>query len=1111
MASKTLHFDSQLMQHMLATNPVNTQHHLNTVRDERKQPLIFSIGNDGNLWVFKVDERGANRSIDISTAVNAEGKVDSFGVIQATDDSAKIFLAFATTKTDRKTSDLYIVAPFEPVDLNNASETLELVPGTTKSDVTVQALHWSPTTTSLDFPFLVASYKTVLDVNKDANIARIVVESSKWEWYNDLRIPEHAVAVKYVCGGQLNDECKGIFCLYDKEDRQSLIFTNMDVGDTSHLYIDIAVPSNAKITSMAPYDDEDGNTGLFLVGNGLWHIPQSDILAENPWEEAKREISLVSSDAIFSGSSNLNVAQANTELSLWFSNKDHTLGYQRATNDGKLTGEATSLIPSGAAVDYTAILDHATGSQSLLVVGEQNKLTLMEQAKETDMWNSRELVVTGPNALVEVDAFVSHVELRNTATGEPLSNTKLFLQSEGWVSLLINGEEKMVGSGTNNGAVVETDGRGTVTIVQRSDDISAYKYTFTDIAGTPDAEKVLPPQGFKADPSQKAQDKLYTLNTVENLRQIGASGSDEELKNAAGAMMKLHDVVLKDLRRQPTTASAAPILGLSSATAGAMAVVTDAQTFASNVKDKLMGAWEWVKRKWDEITHWVIDKINGAWKFIVHIAGEVWQFVLDSAAAVSKAAVWLLEKVKAGIKSVVNFVKFIFNWEDIKTTANSISTMVNSFLDFGIEGVGRYKQKVDDWMDGMEKSLGKALDLDLPGGLGDKKVTPDEAANGETKTKDTTSPEVNTGNYHLQQGLNTSRDTGSASVDIFVNLYNEVLKPIFKGIEKRSEEFSKTFVERFKKEGSMSVKSIMGFFVGQLLHGIIQTIKDVVLGVISLGNVILQGVKDILNSQIDVFGIFGGLFKRLGITLPSWLDVLSFVVAIPVNIFAKIITGENPKRIQNFSAKTMIEGKLDEASALAYNELAAYTEMTYASISALVKIFKLGSAELPVQLDAFSFVSLTGDIIILAMTYPHDKASPGWEHRVSIWGIGLGNVVLKTILQKAKVQWSLKALAAADVMFALSLFGLVQVVHHYQLTEQFVGRNDAVTALNISNSVYVLTERLATSIGVLVIPAKPISLAVIGATAFGKAALSSGKAGIAIKNKSVNYVMPITL
>lgn len=49
--------------------------------------------------------------------------------------------------------------------------------------------------------------------------------------------------MKYVCGGQLNAKYKGIFVLYDKAERQSLMFTNVDVGDPSPLYVDIKVPA----------------------------------------------------------------------------------------------------------------------------------------------------------------------------------------------------------------------------------------------------------------------------------------------------------------------------------------------------------------------------------------------------------------------------------------------------------------------------------------------------------------------------------------------------------------------------------------------------------------------------------------------------------------------------------------------------------------------------------------------------------------------------------------------------------------------------------------------------------------------------------------------------
>lgn len=128
-----------------------------------------------------------------------------------------------------------------------------------------------------------------------------------------------------------------------------------------------------------------------------------------------------------------------------------------------------------------------------------------------------------------------------------------------------------------------------------------------------------------------------------------------------------------------------------------------------------------------------------------------------------------------------------------------------------------------------------------------------------------------------------------------------------------------------------------------------------------------------------------------------------------------------------------------------------------------------------------------------------------------MWGVGAFNSVLKYILQKAKVKWSLKLFAVADVLFALTTFGLAQAVHHFQLNTPHEGKDDAVTALNISESIYELAERLATSVGVMVLPSKPIAIAVIGATGLGKAALSAGKAGIASKKGSVNYVPPITL
>lgn len=52
MVSNKLHADSQLMQHMLPADPIDTHHHLQAVRDEKEQPLIFSEIDDSESPVL---------------------------------------------------------------------------------------------------------------------------------------------------------------------------------------------------------------------------------------------------------------------------------------------------------------------------------------------------------------------------------------------------------------------------------------------------------------------------------------------------------------------------------------------------------------------------------------------------------------------------------------------------------------------------------------------------------------------------------------------------------------------------------------------------------------------------------------------------------------------------------------------------------------------------------------------------------------------------------------------------------------------------------------------------------------------------------------------------
>lgn len=89
-------------------------------------------------------------------------------------------------------------------------------------------------------------------------------------------------------------------------------------------------------------------------------------------------------------------------------------------------------------------------------------------------------------------------------------------------------------------------------------------------------------------------------------------------------------------------------------------------------------------------------------------------------------------------------------------------------------------------------------------------------------------------------------------------------------------------------------------------------------------------------------------------------------------------------------------------------------------------------------------------------------------------------------------------MAASDILVGLSAFALVQVVHHDELTEEWKGRDDEKTGLNISSSVFEVIEKLSTAVGIIVPEptTKLLAGAVMGTSAACKAVV---KTGIAVK------------
>lgn len=733
---------------------------------------------------------------------------------------------------------------------------------------------------------------------------------------------------------------------------------------------------------MSTFTDGKGFTGLFIAGNGLFLLNPKDALSSG------NLATKVSSDPVYHDIENLFIAQAGPSISAWFETEDHSLGYQRATNDGKLVGLPTLLLPAGSNAEFAPIIDPSSTSQVLVILDDSNQLSLLEQSVDTQVWTRTPFLVERQEKMTEISAFVTHIEVKD-AEKSPLPNTSFTLSSSAWVSVLVNGVFRAV---PTKGTSVKTDARGIITLVVPSQDMSCYTFTLKDVAGS----SYLPANGISINPASKVSQRLSTIKSADDLKNFktgngknlleGSGASEDDIKNAAGALSAISNINFSNGSSAatfgPATASAntwhGPASALTASILHGSSIKSIGQTVGSvisHVKNALWESWEWVSRQVKKATDWFISKVNDAWNFVVTIAGKAWSFIIDGVNAVVKAAGFIFEKLKVAWNKIVDAFGFIFNWGDIKATRDSIKVMVNSCFDFGSAFILNNKPTVAKVFDDIEAAVLKGLDIDLPE---DVKNKTQSAKDAEEEIDMSASAPANTGAYHFEQAKKSNSKIQAAS-DALQSAFDRIIQPVIQDLSDRSSGLV-TDLAKLLTKGGVSASEVLKVLGGGLLGIVIGLVKNVVLGLMEVASDIIQAIKAVLDWKVHI-PVVTPLLEWLGVPAFSLLDAVSLILAMPVTVLAKTITGKAPTRIQSFDYSAMVAGKLDKASLLAYNDLASYVGITYSIIDTIVKTIKITTSTVVEPPKALTLGSVVLTIVKLALTFPYDKASAGREWR----------------------------------------------------------------------------------------------------------------------------------
>ena len=291
--------------------------------------------------------------------------------------------------------------------------------------------------------------------------------------------------------------------------------------------------------------------------------------------------------------------------------------------------------------------------------------------------------------------------------------------------------------------------------------------------------------------------------------------------------------------------------------------------------------------------------LNGAFNAIIDIGGQIVRFVLDTAKKVADFVTAVVEKVVEEIQKFIEFLQFIFDWDDILATKEFLVTTINSAFDSAEQLVASAKPQVSAFVDDLQEDIADGIDSLI------RSLGVDPAADDDDGFE---LPEA--AEWFLNKLLAGLQSPAA------------ILKTIFAALSSDTSEES-SFEQAFSR--FLAAVEDIGGVVAEVFEGLVETIEalitnplrpelalaeileackevsiqildfaeNVVLGVLDLVVAVIDLLQDVLNTEIQI-PLISNLFELLGAGKLTILNLASLLVAVPATVLSKLIFGEAP-------------------------------------------------------------------------------------------------------------------------------------------------------------------------------------------------------------------------
>ncbi len=294
----------------------------------------------------------------------------------------------------------------------------------------------------------------------------------------------------------------------------------------------------------------------------------------------------------------------------------------------------------------------------------------------------------------------------------------------------------------------------------------------------------------------------------------------------------------------------------------------------------------------------VIGAVKGVVHFIVRTAEGIIDFVIDTVEKIGEFVEAVVEKVVKTIKQFIEFLQFLFNWDDILKTQRYLVGAINAGFDYVKEQAEAAKAPVsafvNDLQDTVEDGMNTLVETlgGKPSEVKDSGFELPEAAEW-FLSKLTGGSKKSDANTTANVGADPSEDSPLESfLRHFLEAFENAVSAAIRLPEGLIESIASLITNPRQPERALI--ALIEAFRDAIIQSL-EAVENVALGLLDVIRLAADLFQKLLNAEIKI-PFISDLFELLGAGKLTMLNLTTILVAIPVTVVSKLLFNERPFR-----------------------------------------------------------------------------------------------------------------------------------------------------------------------------------------------------------------------